>query len=630
MTMHIEISPSGSSFSVRVRTAGGAFELDRPGVSLGPEAMVTVRDEQVPLVRICDAAREPDYTHTAALLDRRGQVAVGEYLWNEVFGDRAAECWNRLPNIASEIRIVTTDERIARLPWNLMGREGGHCVLRNVMVALATRTDHEPAELPPLPHVLVVAPQPRDRDPTAGAAHLDEFEAMLRGADPRYAQGGQRLRIVRSWQEFLDVRDFKADVVYYYGHGFADGDSAELWFENENGLARAVPLADFANALLRVCKPVIVYLNCCQGDAAGYLGAGFQFGDRVPALVANRATATVDLARKQGMLFWRRVLLDGADPGQAVRELYLGYLEQGLDSNSVHWMTPVLYRHYSKWQSSPLLREQPSRMGDPSWHLKVDRVPQASRILYEIETMFQQGKPRSQAYTWYGKPGHGCELLVKRLRVDFDERLRDTKIVEFAPEWPQVAEPGQFRNMLLQAFGIQRFEDVPAALRRDVRANSDTRVLAYIRHTTVKGQGVINPASLRQYLDLWNREVAPHFSVRNFAVLGTAFVVEKPQNFAEAMIKHGPPADGMALTGFTLLDELKSLTRQDLVHFLNRHKIEYLPADFERTLDAILQRTGGAYEATVEELEKAVIKLWEKGTIELTPNSNDPTPDFDY
>lgn len=630
MTMHIEILPSGSSFTVRVRTGSGAFELERSGVELGPEAMVNIRGEQVPLARICNAARNPDYTHTAALLDRRGQTAVGEYLWNAVFGDRAAEYWSRLAGIATDIRIVTTDERIACLPWNLMGREGGHCVLRNVMVALATRTEQAPAELPPLPHLLVIAPQPRDRDGTAGTPHLDELEAMLRSADPRYALGGQRLRVVRSWQEFLDCRDFKADAVYYYGHGIGDGEAAELWFENEDGLARTVPLADFATALLRFAAPVIVYVNCCQGDAAGYLGAGFQFGDRVAALVANRATAAVDLARKQGMLFWRRVLLDGADPGQAVREMYLGYLEQGLDSNSVHWMTPVLYRHYSDWQSSPLVKEQRSRMGDPSWHLKVDRVPQASRILYEIDTMFQQGKPRTQAYAWYGKPGHGCELLVKRLRVDFDERLRDTKIVEFTPEWPLVAEPGQFRTMLLQALAIQRFEDIPAALRREARASSDTRVLAYVRHTTVRGQGVINPKSVRQYLDLWNREVAPYFTVRNFAVIGMAFVVDKPEGFAAAMVKSGPPPDGMALTGFTLLDELKSLTRQDLVHFLSRHKIEYLPADFDRTLDAILKRTGGAYEATVEELEKAVINLWESGTIEMPPEDTEHSPDFDY
>ncbi len=629
MTLLVEILRSDDGHDVRVRAAGGATDVRRCGAALGPEATVTIRDEAVPLARICNAAREPDFTHTAALLDRRGQTAVGEYLWNTVFGEKAADRWNGLSNSESDISIVTTDERIARLPWNLMGREGGHCVLRGVMVSLSTRVERAPTELPPLPRLLVIAPQPRDCDPTAATAHLEELEGMLRGADPRYAQGEQRLRVLRSWEDLLAASDFKPDCVYYYGHGFADGETAELWFENGNGLVQTVPLADFATALLRDRAPVAVYINCCQGDAAGYLGAGFQFGNRVPVLVANRATAAVDLARKQGLLFWRRLLINGTDPGEAVREMYLSYLDHGLTGDSVHWMTPVLYRHYSTWRSCPLLREQRSRMGDPTWHLKVDRVPQASRILYEIGNLFKQGKPRTQAYVWYGKPGHGCELLTKRLRVEFDEMLADTKIVEFTPEWPQIAESAQFRHMLLQAFGVQHFEDIPAALRREARANSDTRVLAYVRHTTVKDSKVINPARVRQYLDLWNREVAPHFTVRNFAVIGMAFVVEKPSGFIEAMHKHGPP-DGMPQTGFTLLDELKSLTRQDLTNFLSRHTIDHLPTDFSSTLDKILKQTDGAYEATVEALEKAVIDLWEKGAIDLPPDDDKQEPEFDY
>jgi len=51
-------------------------------------------------------------------------------------------------------------------------------------------------------------------------------------------------------------------------------------------------------------RPLLVYVNCCQGDAAGYLGIGRQVN--VPAVLANRTKAVISAARAQAMSVWKR------------------------------------------------------------------------------------------------------------------------------------------------------------------------------------------------------------------------------------------------------------------------------------------------------------------------------------
>ncbi|MCP4687125.1 MAG: hypothetical protein GY859_03685, partial [Desulfobacterales bacterium] len=332
---------------------------------------------------------------------------------------------------------ITDDEHIARLPWVLLADKGVLLSTEGWTVSLSWTAEPVDKELPPAPRILIVAPQPVGEEKTKAEAHLEELERMLSQKEPLLSRGN-RLLAVYTWEEFKErIAGFKPDVVYYYGHGEGDANNARLLFASgENHRHLKKPAADFALALKELDDPpILVYVNCCSGDAAGFLGAGRQFGRFAPAVVTNRTVAMIPAAQKQAMAFWEDVLLKGVAPHAAVSNVYRGLTDLGLSTADIRWMTPVLHAGYGIWRANP--PRPPERLlHDPDWDLKLDRVAQFYTVAGMTSQMIQEGKPRSLAFVWYGKEGQGILRFHKRLSTELRKHLFNTSIMVVRPEWP--------------------------------------------------------------------------------------------------------------------------------------------------------------------------------------------------
>ncbi len=610
----VELDPGGTHGRLHQGNPDHARVLS--GLQLGPTAIVRIKAKDYQLGQLVQALIAYQQDDLLEVYDERGQLELGQYLYAQLFNSLDFRERQRLHDAKVEVQIVTTDEHFARLPWVLLADRGVFLSTAGWSVTLTTTTASEDCELPPSPRILVVAPQPTGVAPTQAKPHLEKLEELLSGADPRHSWE-RNLRRIETWEAFTQaVTEFRPQVVYYYGHGIGDVHSSKLIFATGKQHQRIdKPIADVAACLRQMPggPPLLAYVNCCQGDAGGLLGAGLQLGNLIPAVVTNRTVADIDAAQAQGLAFWRRVLLDGTPPHNAVAEIYSQVVAHGLSLSDARWMTPVLHRHYATWKANPP-RPRSRLERDPHWKLKVDRVKQFGEVFYLTSQMLQERKPRAFSYVWYGQEGQGVDLFHQRLTAELREKLPGVHVYEVQPEWPlELYNPARsFTDMLTEAFKVNALEEIPSQIRAQTQGAAGRQTLVYLRHVPIRSaKAVINPATLKTYLEWWDKCVAPQFEGQMFAVLGVSFVVGKPDNFRRALTEHEHIYDlPLSLTIFHLLDEMERLAKKDLRDFLRTHNIAVPAGRIDKVLDDILAKTGGHYEMTLEELKYVADRAW--------------------
>ena len=636
-------------------------------LQLGPQAELSIKGHRVTLHDIIQALIAHNQNQLQTLFDERGQLEIGQYLYGQLFGNRRYHEFRQSDSDEVEIRIVTDDEHLTRLPWILLADSGIFLAAAGWSVTLSAHNRACPCcELPPSPNLLIVAPEPRNVNPTQADVHIDELLDMLIAADHHFAPG-KHTRIARTWEEFTDtLTTFDPHCVYYYGHGVGAADHSRLVFgSGPHNMRKDVPVADVAACLRNrspredltpgpsptrrgeqermAAKPSflplafqdeggflseslggevssggeflrLVYVNCCLGDAGGFLGVGRQFGDFVPAVMTNRTIAQIAAARGQALSFWEQVLLKGIAPHRAMSLLYRRMADLGLSVADVRWMTPVLHCGYDTWSANP--PQPPNRLEhDPHWHVKIDRVVQFSIVAEQTRQMLRERKPRSLAFVWYGQQGQGVGLFHQRLKVEFQESLTTTIIDEVLPEWPMdLHNPARsFRDMLTEAFGVGSLDDIPARIRTKTHGAFGTQTLVYVRHQPVASSKLINPKILKLYLEWWNAEFVPLLNDSQvFALLGVSFVVNNPPKFRDILVnKERLEELYLDNTIMRLLDEMEHVAKRDLLDFLRTHNIRLPLKRRDSVLERILEKTNGHYERTIEELKHLVDTAWD-------------------
>ncbi len=585
-----------------------------PDLQLGPTATVRIKGKDYQLGQLVQALIAYQQDDLREVYDERGQLELGQYLYAQLFGSLDTREMQRLHDAKVEVQIVTIDEHLARLPWVLLADRGVFLSTAGWAVTLTTTIESDDCELSPSPRILVVAPQPTGVATTQAEPHLEKLEELLSGADPRHSWG-RNLRRVETWETFTQtVTEFQPQIVYYYGHGIGDVHSSKLVFATGKQHQRIdKPIADVAACLRQMPggPPLLAYLNCCQGDAGGVLGAGLQLGNFIPAVVTNRTVAHIDAAQAQGLAFWRRVVLDGMAPHTAVAEMYTQVVNQDLSLSDARWMTPVLHRHYATWKANP---PRSNNELSPHWQLRLDRVPQISQVTHLTRLMLREQRPRTLSYVWYGQEGQGVDLFHQRLPVEFREDLPGVSLYEVLPEWPvELVHPGRsFTDMLTAAFDVNHLGDIPARIRAQTRGASGRQTLVYVRHTPVRSaKAVINAKTFGTYLEWWDTHFAPLLDGQVFAVLGVSFVVKEPSKFDRVFTERERIHDlPLSRTVFKLLDVMKEVAKSDLRDFLRTHNIAIPLGRIDKLLDAILAKTGGHYEATLEELKDIAARAW--------------------
>lgn len=480
--------------------------------------------------------------------------------------------------------------------------------------------------------MLVFAPQPVNLQKTNAESHLEKLENLLSAYDPKLSQG-RNLQLAYTAEEFTRLaKEFKPEILYYYGHGKGDIQKARLCFAvGKNHEHRNVPIANLALFLRNNKIPLkIAYINCCFGDAGGFLGAGIQLGDFVPVVITNRTVAMIDTAQAQAMAFWEDVLIKGTPPHKAVSTLYSRMGELDLTTADIRWMTPVIHCHYNNWKSNP--PKSPNRMAhDPFWHLKIDRVSQFSTVATQTRQMLREQKPRTLAFVWYGEQGQGIEKFNQRLNIELREDLTNTHIYEIRPEWPvEFHNPHRsFSDMLTEVFEVNDLDDIPARIRSKSHGTFGKQTLVYVRHQPVKSPKLFNPGRLKTYLEWWDHTfVSLLKQSQHFVLLGIPFSVKNPPKFLAELEKEHLDNLDLNDTVFRVLDEMEKIARRDLLDFLRTHNIRLPIKRRDQVLEHILKKTGGHYNKTVEQLKKLVEYAW--SISEKDSQRTEKKADYDY
>ncbi|MDM8516713.1 CHAT domain-containing protein [Desulfobacterales bacterium HSG16] len=612
----IEIKKQDKKYQAAIHYNQNHIQIEN--LKLHPDDTLKIKGNEYPIKNLIKAMIKYDPKSLKIAYDERGQMEFGQYLFSQIFQNADKAFLQSLRNENFQLRIITKDEHITRLPWVLLADESGIFLsATGCAVTLSTRIENfVDYELPNNPKMLVAIPQPTDLNETGAERHIEKLEDMLSEADHRYYRD-RNIKVVSTWEDFQEqVGCFKPDVVYYYGHGIGDADVSRLAFTAGNSRKRKnVSFTDMADLFRNVPDhlPCIVYLNCCSGDAGGLFGAGMQLGNLIPAVITNRTIAKIDAAQEQGLSFWRSTLLDGLSPHEALREMQYDIGRLDLSFGDTRWMTPVLHCHYDNWTAHP-----PKRINrlkhDPYWHLKLDRVNQFGNVFYLTNQMLRERKPRILAYTWYGTGGQGVDLFHHRMKVELDEKLTNTYLYEVRPDWPMELENPyrSFSDMMTEAFDEPSLDHIGPNIRKFSRGASGKHTLVYIRHQPLRSTKVMTLNNLKKYLEWLDLNFSQILPKQAFVLVGISYVVSSPKKFYN-VLKKKKRIDDLHLeeTVFHLLDELDKLAKKDLLDFLKAHNIR-IPQRFQdKVIDDLLEETKGEYEMTLEALKELVDKAWD-------------------
>jgi len=630
----VEIQKTDKYYTGSIHQGNPTIARSLPKLELSPAAEILIKGQTYPLGALVQALIEYKPADLAIAFEERGQLEIGHYLYRQIFGDiHPAKLKTETNGLLVDVRIVTNDEHIARLPWVLLAHEGIFLSSVDWSVALARTCQVKDCTLPPSPRMLIIAPEPTDLKNTHAKTHLETLEYRL-SLYNHHLSLTDHLKVVGTWEEYCHlVKTFKPHIIYYYGHGVGDQYQSRLIFASGKQHQHIEkPIADFAQSLRNLAEtPKLVYLNCCSGDAGGFLGAGWQLGEFIPAVITNRTVTYVDAAQAHALALWQGILLDGQSPHVAMTKIRSKLADLGLSFSDARWMTPVIHCHYCDWHSTPPQRIDPLEH-DPHWHLKLDRVTQFATTAFQTRQMLREHRPRTLAYVWYGQPGQGIDLFHKRLRVELKADL-DTQahFMEVRPEWPKDFEdPARsFADMLCEAFEVSALQNIPHCIRDHSRGAVGRQTLVYVRHQPVHSHKVMNPRLLNTYLKWWDKEFAPLLADRHYVLLTVSFEVDNPAKFQKAIKDEGLEDLDLSKTIFRLLDEMERIGKKDLSEFLKTHNIYLPPTQKDRILQKILEQTQGHYEQTINSLKQFVNRAMDIYEEEVS-SQNHGEPEYDY
>lgn len=626
----IEIKRTGNSFTGAIHQGDIIHSRPLPDPRLDNNALISVKNKTRKLGRILKSIVKTDPKNSRQF-DESFQLGIGQHLHDQLF----SEYKQTEPPMDIDLHITTKNDNVLALPWHVLSDKRVFLSSIGWSVSLSCHSGLKSCTLPDSPRLLIAAPQPAGKPETKADAHLEALEDRLSAKSHSFTMG-QNLDVARTWEEFLKkIETFAPDAIYFYGRCMGPATRTMLCFASgKKRKSRDISGKKFTAAIKKMAKkPKLVYLNCLH-NAVGLINFGTALGKYVPAVITSRHLYTPEAAREQGVTLLLDILTEGAPPHRAATALY-GKLDESLDISTAQarWMTPAVFRRYDEWIAKtpkPLAR----RIHDPHWHLKIDRVGQFSVVNTQTMQMLREGTPRCLSFVWYGTKGQGVKRFHHRLNLE----LRDyainfnTSLFEIRPEWPRELDRPEiaFRDCLTEAFQVRTLEDIPLAIRKMNWGITGVQTLVYVRHAPVFSSRLINPKSLRLYLKWWDETVIPLLGRNHFVLLSASFIVKNPPKFRNVLLKKEKLEDmDLKHIVFRLLDEMERLARRDLLDFFKTHNIHLPIENRDRIIAGILEKTGGHYEKTVEQLQRLVEQSWDLGEEEQQDEDVEPD-DYDY
>ncbi len=603
MRYYIEIKKIELHYEGRIHTGIPYISRCLPDMKIKPEDEVSIKNKHYPLGELLQAfiqLKRSNFQEEPQVLQEvfgpRGLLEFGQYLYSQLFPDISPIHLKHQQNDNIEVIIVTQEEHVTRLPWMLLAYKGQYlCMDGEWSIAIATTFEIKTCEMPSSPRILIIAPEPTGQSKTKAESHIKVIEEKFCAYDINY-RIGYNLEVVYTIEDFkssLEKSKPQPHIVYFYGHGIGDFYTSMLVFATRSDRHQYNLLVrDFSRYLsvLRDEPPMLVYLNCCHGDAGGLLGAGFSLGNSIPAVITNRTVAEINAAQAQGLYLLNSIVIEGKPPHLAISEMYKKSVKLDIGLADPRWMTPILYQHYTDWKVKRL------PLHDSNWHYKLDHVTQFCTVASKTRSMLNTCKPRSLAFVWYGKEGVGCDILHEHLKIELHEHL-DIKPYEVNVKWPldlgdRPFLSEAFTGMLSKAFEVPNLNAVPARIRARTFSNSDKLTLICVHYQPVMPQNKkINPTILKYYLEWWDCEFVPLLEEQQFVLSTISFVVKSPDKFRKYLDERCLDELDVHDTAFRILDEIKGVSIQDLLDFLYMYKKRLTIQSRKEVLKKLLNKT---------------------------------------
>lgn len=402
------------------------------------------------------------------------QLAIGRALFDAVFKPLDEEALNWMEQFDGgldtargplDLLIRSSSPDITNLPWPLLNFRNRFCFERLWQIALDYRPDtskHAKILFPDRPRVLLACPEPQGLQHTDWQTHVDMLKETLK-PDGNALKEISFLDCGGRWSDVREaLRSQEYDVLYYYGHGArTEHGGAVLQFEDETGQPMNVPPADLRLAISDgPSRPLLAYINCCNGagDDLSNFGAGLIRA--APAVVSNRTVALQSAARQQALDFLSAVTLGRCSPQVAYARMLRDLVPSNLTTMDLRWMTPVLYRAFDDWV--PAGSGRSSDWNIVEWQSFLNRDEEVSAFKTGMKTLSDEVDP-SDALVHFaiGDEGDGLPHLLQRLQQETqrkgDNEIAVSRVRTYHVSWPS-EDSGDFdhsaiENMLRMSIG---------------------------------------------------------------------------------------------------------------------------------------------------------------------------------
>ncbi len=154
MRYFVEIHKTGKAYSGSLHQGNPNTAQPLPDLQVGPAAAITIEGQAYSLQSLIHPPRTSNTHNREPTLGEHAQLQIGQHLYTQIFGDATLDG-------DVELRIISGDAFIARLPWCLLAHQGIFLCTEGWSMALSTKKDvWECCVLPESPRLLIVVPQP--------------------------------------------------------------------------------------------------------------------------------------------------------------------------------------------------------------------------------------------------------------------------------------------------------------------------------------------------------------------------------------------------------------------------------------------------------------------------------------
>jgi len=184
----IEITERNGKYNGIIHQGNAAIARDLENLQIGPDAEIQIKENSYKMGALIETLIGYKQEDLKIAFEERGQLEIGQFMYGQIFNKIIPTQLKQQDYEQIDLRIVTENEHIARLPWVLLAHKGIFLAAAGWSVSLAQTPEIKDCELPENPRMLIIAPEPAAVEKTESKSHLDTLEYRLSSFNHRLSR----------------------------------------------------------------------------------------------------------------------------------------------------------------------------------------------------------------------------------------------------------------------------------------------------------------------------------------------------------------------------------------------------------------------------------------------------------